>query len=108
MLEKLRKLGIDPQSDNYAPLPSPAAGAAAGAALAGTTWVITGTLSEPRPVFEEIIRNHGGKTAGSVSKNTSYVLAGDDAGSKLTKARDLGVRVLGEAEFRQMLASAGS
>ena len=102
MMEKLAALRIDPQSDNYAPVPQ----AAAGAGLAGTTWVITGTLTEPRPVFEELIRQRGGKTSGSVSKNTAYLLAGEEAGSKLDKARQLGVKVVSEAEFRAMLENA--
>jgi DNA ligase (NAD+) len=99
MLEKLESLGIDPQSDNYAPV----AKSAASAVFAGTTWVITGTLSEPRPVFEELIRSRGGKTSGSVSAKTSYLLAGEEAGSKLDKARQLGVKVVSEAEFRALL-----
>lgn len=103
MLAKLEELGIDPQSDNYAPVPQSSGGGGSG--FAGTTWVITGTLSEPRPVFEELIRQHGGRTSGSVSKSTSYVLAGDEAGSKLTKAQQLGVTVVSEAEFRRMLES---
>ena len=102
LLENLAVLGIDPQSDNFAPVPV----AAAGANLAGTTWVITGTLSEPRPVFEELIRRHGGKTSGSVSKSTSYLLAGEEAGSKLTKAQQHGVKVVNEAEFRALLGTA--
>lgn len=106
MLEKLNTLGIDPQPDNYAPQPQPAAGGSS--AFAGTTWVITGTLSEPRPVFEQLIRQHGGKTSGSVSKSTSYLLAGEEAGSKLTKAQQLGVKILNEADFRRMLAAAPS
>ena len=73
------------------------------AGFAGSTWVITGTLSEPRSVFEELIRRHGGKTSGSVSKSTAYLLAGEEAGSKLTKAQQLGVKVVSEAEFRAML-----
>lgn len=103
MLAQLAALGIDPQSDNYAPVPATPEGSAA--TLAGTTWVITGTLSEPRPVFEEIIRRHGGKTSGSVSKSTSFLLAGEEAGSKLDKARQLGVRIVTEAEFRAMTAA---
>ena len=100
MLEKLQALGIDPQSDNYAPVPE----STGGTGFTGTTWVITGTLSEPRPVFEELIRSRGGKTSGSVSSKTSYLLAGEDAGSKLDKARELGVKVVSEEEFRALLA----
>jgi len=66
--------------------------------------VITGTLSQPRDEIAELIRARGGKVSGSVSKKTSYVLAGEEAGSKLEKAKKLGVRVLDEAEFRTMLA----
>ncbi|HWB02696.1 MAG TPA: NAD-dependent DNA ligase LigA [Verrucomicrobiales bacterium] len=105
MLSKLRELELDPQSDNYAPVPAPAEGG--GSKFAGTTWVITGTLSEPRPVFEEKIRVQGGKTSGSVSKNTTYLLAGEEAGSKLAKAQQLGVKVVSEEEFRRMLEEAG-
>jgi len=72
--------------------------------FAGTTWVITGTLSEPREAIAESIRAHGGKVTDSVSKNTGYVLAGEEAGSKLEKAHKLSVRVLSEAEFREILA----
>ncbi len=104
MLAKLQALGIDPQSDNYAPVPVAAARGSSG--LAGSTWVITGTLSEPRPHFEELIRRHGGKTSGSVSKSTTYLLAGGEAGSKLTRAQQLGVKVVSEAEFRTMLEAA--
>jgi DNA ligase (NAD+) len=71
--------------------------------LAGKTFVITGTLSQPRPEFEELIKLHGGKVSGSVSKKTSYVLAGEEAGSKLDKARDMGVAVIDEAEFRKLI-----
>ncbi len=104
MLAKLHELGIDPQPDNYAPVPQAATGGISG--LAGSTWVITGTLSEPRPHFEELIRRHGGKTSGSVSKSTTYLLAGEEAGSKLTKAQQLGVKVVSEAEFRAMVEAA--
>jgi DNA ligase (NAD+) len=72
-------------------------------AFEGTTWVITGTLGEPREVFEELIRQHGGRVTGSVSKKTSYLLVGEDAGSKLEKARQLGVKTVSEAEFREMV-----
>ncbi len=75
--------------------------------LAGTSWVLTGTLSQPRDHFEELIRAHGGRVAGSVSKKTSYVLAGEDAGSKLDKARKLGVKVIGEGDLATLLAQSG-
>ena len=60
-------------------------------------------MSEPREGIAETIRAHGGKVTDSVSKKTSYVLAGEEAGSKLDKAQKLGVRVLNEAEFRGMV-----
>ena len=72
--------------------------------LRGTSWVITGTLSESREVFEERIRRSGGRTTSSVSKKTDYLLVGEDAGSKLEKARQLGVKIVNEAEFRQLVA----
>jgi DNA ligase (NAD+) len=71
--------------------------------LAGTTWVITGTLSQERETIADTIRSHGGKVSGSVSGKTTYLLAGDDAGSKLDKAAKLGVKVVSEAEFRAMI-----
>ena len=67
--------------------------------------MITGTLSQPRDeIAEEIIR-HGGKVSASVSKKTNFVLAGEEAGSKLEKARKLGVAIVDEAEFRKMLSA---
>lgn len=76
----------------------------AGTKLEGQTFVVTGTLSQPRPVFEALIKQNGGTVSGSVSKKTSYVLAGEAAGSKLDKAQSLGVPVLTEAEFNALLA----
>ncbi len=72
--------------------------------LAGETWVITGTLSRPRDEIAELIRRHGGAVSGSVSKKTSYVLAGEEAGSKLDKAKSLGVPVIDEATLRGRLS----
>ena len=69
------------------------------------TFVITGTLSDTRDKFSAIIKANGGKTASSVSKNTSYVLAGENPGSKYDKAQALGVKVINENEFRQMIGS---
>ncbi len=75
-----------------------------GGAFAGMTVVVTGTLSAmSRGEAEESIRGAGGKAASSVSKKTSLVVAGESAGSKLTKARDLGVQVIDEAEFLRRL-----
>ena len=75
-----------------------------GGAFAGMTVVVTGTLaSMGRSQAEEAIRQRGGKAAGSVSKKTSLVVAGESAGSKLTKAQALGVRVICEEEFLRML-----
>ena len=65
----------------------------------GKSFVITGTLSKPRAEFENLIKENGGKTSSSVSKNTAYVLAGDSPGSKLLKAEKLGVKILDENEF---------
>ncbi|MBQ7363562.1 MAG: NAD-dependent DNA ligase LigA [Clostridia bacterium] len=72
--------------------------------LAGLTFVLTGTLPNmTREEAGELIKSAGGKVSGSVSKKTSYVVAGDEAGSKLTKARELGVSVIDEAELLHML-----
>lgn len=75
--------------------------------LDGKTVVVTGTLSQfTRDEAKELIRKHGGKASGSVSAKTSYLLAGEKAGSKLTKAEDLGVSVLNETEFLELLNEA--
>ena len=72
--------------------------------FAGKTFVLTGTLSRyTRDEATAIIESYGGKASGSVSKKTSYVLAGENAGSKLTKAESLGVRILSEDEFEEMI-----
>ena len=72
--------------------------------FAGQTFVLTGTLSQyTRDEASAIIESFGGKAAGSVSKKTTYVLAGENAGSKLTKAESLGIRILTEEEFADMI-----
>lgn len=72
--------------------------------LAGQTFVLTGTLPNmTRDEASALIKAHGGKVSGSVSKKTSYVVAGEEAGSKLTKARELGVAVIDEAALLSML-----
>jgi len=93
LLAKLSQLGIDPQGT-----------VATAGVFTGKTLVLTGTLpSLKREEAEQMILAAGGKVSGSVSKKTSYVLAGAEAGSKLDKAQELGVPVLDEAEFRRML-----
>lgn len=72
--------------------------------LGGMTFVLTGTLpTMTRDEASALIKEHGGKVSGSVSKKTTYVVAGEEAGSKLTKARDLGVNVIDEAALLAML-----
>jgi DNA ligase (NAD+) len=98
VLEDLADAGIEPE------LPEPRA-AAAGGPLEGKSIVVTGTLPGfDRQAAEEAIRAAGGKPAGSVSKKTDYVVAGENAGSKLAKALELGVPVLDEDGFRKLLA----
>lgn len=80
------------------------AAAAENSPFSGKTWVLTGTLSAmTREEAQEKILALGGKVSGSVSKKTDYVIAGADAGSKLRKAEELGVKILSEAEFLQLL-----
>ncbi|WP_424246035.1 DNA ligase (NAD+) [Elusimicrobium posterum] len=74
-----------------------------GAKLEGKTLVFTGELSMPRSQAEAMAKENGAKTSGSVSSKTSYVVAGADAGSKLKKAQDLGVTVLTEEEFLNLI-----
>jgi DNA ligase (NAD+) len=75
--------------------------------LEGKTIVVTGTLSKySRDEIQEAIRQHGGRASSSVSKKTSFVVAGEEAGSKLTKAQELGIPVLNETDFEQLLAGA--
>ncbi|MGB8116335.1 MAG: NAD-dependent DNA ligase LigA, partial [Candidatus Sulfotelmatobacter sp.] len=75
-----------------------------GTKLAGKTFVLTGTLAHfTRDQAKKMIEEAGGKVTGSVSKKTDYVVAGADAGSKLDKAKDLGVNVIGESEMEKLL-----
>lgn len=94
MLEDLKQLGLNPSS----------APKAKSDILAGKTFVLTGTLQNmTRDEASSVIKSHGGKTSSSVSKKTSYVLAGENAGSKLDKAKDLGVIILTEDDFLEMI-----
>ena len=70
----------------------------------GKTFVLTGTLEEyTREEASNLIEKFGGKTSGTVSKKTDYVLAGVEAGSKLTKAQTLGIKILTEQDFKEMI-----
>ena len=72
--------------------------------LAGLTFVLTGTLpTMGRVQMEELIKKHGGKISGSVSKKTNYLIAGENAGSKLTKANQLGVKAITEDELLKLI-----
>jgi DNA ligase (NAD+) len=98
VLDELAEVGIDPE-------PPVVTAETAGGPLEGKTVVVTGTLEGfSREEAEEAIRAAGGKPAGSVSKKTDYLVAGESAGSKLQKAESLGVPVLDEAAFRGLLA----
>ncbi|HRE10940.1 MAG TPA: NAD-dependent DNA ligase LigA [Ignavibacteria bacterium] len=95
MVEKLRKAGLNFEMEVTAN---------ASNKLEGLTFVVTGTLEKyKREEVEELIETLGGKAASSVSKKTSYVLAGAEAGSKLKKAESLGVKVIDEAEFDKLI-----
>jgi len=74
-----------------------------GLPFSGKTFVITGTLSRPRPELEEEIKSLGGRINSSVSKNTDYLLAGTEPGSKFDKAKQLGVEIIDEKEYQKIL-----
>ena len=100
-LERLGQLSIQPKTERAA------AGLGSGSAsgsIVGKTWVLTGTLPTlGRDEASAMIRQAGGKVASSVSRNTDYLLAGDSAGSKLDKARELGVAIVDEAAFLKLV-----
>lgn len=98
-LQRFAELNINPASNNFAPKPAEAPKLP----FTGKTFVITGTLSQDRDHFKTIIEQNGGKVSGSVSKKTDYLLAGEAAGSKLEKAKELGVPILDEAAFNALL-----
>ncbi len=101
VLRELVEVGVVPER----PAVRPAGGDAAPGPLDGRTLVVTGTLEGfSRQEAEEAIRAAGGKPAGSISKKTDYLVAGENAGSKLSRAQELGVPVLDEPGFRRVLA----
>ncbi|MBN1299334.1 MAG: NAD-dependent DNA ligase LigA, partial [Actinobacteria bacterium] len=96
VIKKLRKAGV-----NFA---SQSRQITKKEAITGKTFVLTGKLpTYSRDAAGDIIKSYGGKTASSVSKNTDYVLAGEDAGSKLAQARRLGIRIISEDDFKKMI-----
>lgn len=100
LLGELRELGVAPQPEATVRQDGP---------LAGKTLVITGSLQRwSRKEAEALVEHLGGRAAGSVSKKTSFVVAGTEAGSKLDKARQLGVPVLSEEEFADLVAGGGN
>lgn len=95
LVERLGELGISMEAQQKE---------SQGDKLAGSTFVLTGTLpTMSRKEASQLIESHGGKVTSSVSKKTSYVLAGEEAGSKLEKAQQLGIPILTEEEFLQMI-----
>ena len=95
LLKKLQEAGLKPVGEAVVQQGGP---------LTGKTFVITGTLSKwSRKEAEELVEKAGGRAAGSVSKKTDYVLAGENAGSKLDKAQTLGIEILDEERFAKML-----
>ena len=96
VMDKLLQAGITWQE--YAP-----ASTSDRAPLSGQTFVLTGSLSQPRARIKSMLESHGAKVSGSVSGKTSYLVAGEAAGSKLEKARSLGVEILDEAALQRLL-----
>ncbi len=94
LIDKLKKAGVNMTSKRSETLDDK---------FYGMTFVITGTLSKPRNDFISIIQSHGGKVSTTVSKNTTYLLAGEEAGSKLSKAKQFGVSILNEEQFNDLL-----
>jgi DNA ligase (NAD+) len=95
----LAKHGLDPQSENYQENYNDQPEGI----LAGQSFVITGKLTHPRSHYEELILNNGGKVLSAISKSTSYLLQGQDGGSKATKAQKLGVPIINEEQFLGMI-----
>lgn len=93
LLERLRKAGLTFAGTKKE----------RGTQLAGKTFVLTGTLNLPRDQVKKTIEDAGGRVSGSVSKKTDYVVAGADAGSKLDKAKELGISVIGEKDLDDLL-----
>ena len=99
VMNTLQKLGINPAAAGFIPdMNTQAEGT-----LSGKTFVLTGALSRPRPEFEKMIAEAGGKATGSVTRNTTYLVAGEGGGSKRDKAAKLGIPIIGENELLILL-----
>ncbi len=97
LIDHLRAVGVNMKEARQAPVST---------RFAGMTFVFTGTLAKrSREEAEALVVSHGGKPGGSVSKKTNYVVVGEDAGSKLEKAKALGVNILSEAQFENLLST---
>jgi DNA ligase (NAD+) len=96
-VRRLKERGIDPVES------SPGAGAEV--PLDGLTFVLTGSLSRPRRELKEMLEALGAKVAGSVSQRTSFLVAGADPGSKLERARELGIEVLDEDGLERLVSA---
>lgn len=105
LLQELEELGINMKYTG----PLPAAGAESDSVFAGKTFVLTGSMEEmARPDAKKEVELLGGKVTGSVTKKTDVLIAGEKAGSKLTKAEDLGIDIWNEAEFMEKLRESKS
>jgi DNA ligase (NAD+) len=99
VIDELRRVGVEVTSGQ------PRTKSAAGP-LAGKTFVVTGTLEKyTRDEIHALIENSGGRATSSVSKSTDYVVAGDKAGTKLEKAKKLGITILDEAAFQELIST---
>jgi DNA ligase (NAD+) len=97
LIEHLKAVGVNMKEERAAPI---------SAKFSGKTFVFTGTLANrTREAAEALVAAHGGKAGGSVSKKTSYVVAGADPGSKLAKAQSLGVSILDESQFEKLVSA---
>ena len=96
LIERLRDVGVNMTEERQAPKDTK---------FAGMTFVFTGTLKRPREEAEALVASHGGKAGSSVSRKTSYVVVGEDPGSKFDKAKSLKVPILDEAQFDKLLSS---
>jgi DNA ligase (NAD+) len=97
LLERFRRLGFWPVVEKRKEK--------SGDTLDGKRFLFTGRLTVPRSTAEEMVRSAGGEIAGSISRRVDYVVAGEEAGSKLNKAMELGVKVIGEPEFFELIGN---